>query len=67
MGKYDDAMYRYLSDNGRFADLFNGGLFGGRPVVRAETLEDASERYVDAVSQEDGRERNDAVLCGGMG
>ena len=26
MGKYDDAMYSYLSDNGRFADLFNGAV-----------------------------------------
>ncbi|MCM1111990.1 MAG: Rpn family recombination-promoting nuclease/putative transposase [Muribaculum sp.] len=54
MGKYDDVMYRYLSDNDRFADLFNGVLFGGRPVVRADALVDASERYVDRVSPEGG-------------
>ncbi len=50
MGKYDDAMYRYLSDNERFADLFNAVLFDGRPVVRGELLEDASERCVDVFS-----------------
>ena len=47
MGKYDDAMYRYLSDNDRFADLFNAVLFDGRAVVRGELLEDASERRVE--------------------
>ena len=50
MGKYDEAMYRYLSDNDRFADLFNAVLFGGRAVVQGELLEDASERYVDVLS-----------------
>ncbi len=30
MGKYDDAMYRYLADNDRFADLFNAVFFDGR-------------------------------------
>ena len=50
MGKYDDAMYRYLSDNDRFADLFNAVLFDGRVVVRGEMLEDASERCVEVVS-----------------
>lgn len=47
MGKYDDAMYRYLSDNDRFADLFNAVLFGGRTVVRGENLESHAERSVD--------------------
>ncbi len=50
MGKYDDVMYRYLSDNDRFADLFNAVLFDGRTVVRGELLEDASERFVDVIS-----------------
>ena len=59
MGKYDDAMYRYLSDNDRFADLFNAMLFDGRAVVQGELLEDASERCVDAISE--------AVSAGGGG
>ena len=50
MGKYDDAMYRYLSDNDRFADLFNAVLFEGKVVVQGEMLEDASERCVEVIS-----------------
>lgn len=61
MGKYDDAMYRYLSDNDRFADLINAVLFDGRAVVRGELLEDASERRVevapDAIPQAGARGR----------
>ena len=38
MGKYDDAMFRYLSDNNRFADLFNGILFGGKQLIMWEKL-----------------------------
>ncbi|MDE6015275.1 MAG: hypothetical protein K2H41_06255 [Acetatifactor sp.] len=59
MGKYDDAMYRYLSDNDRFADLFNAVLFDGKVVVQGKLLEDASERYVEVVS--------DAVSRAGAG
>ena len=59
MGKYDDVMYRYLSDNDRFADLFNAVLFDGRAVVQGELLEDASERCVDVISE--------AVLAGAGG
>ncbi len=55
MGKYDDAMYRYLSDNDRFADLFNAVLFDGRSVVRGEMLEDASERCLDVFLDETSR------------
>ncbi|MDE7253180.1 MAG: Rpn family recombination-promoting nuclease/putative transposase, partial [Acetatifactor sp.] len=46
MGKYDDAMYSFLSDNGRFADLFNGAVFGGEKVLQADALEEGAERYV---------------------
>lgn len=46
MGKYDDAMYQFLSDDERFVDLFNGVLFGGQQVLCAEALEGDSERYV---------------------
>ena len=48
MGKYDDALYRYLSDNDRFADFFNAVLFGGRQILRGELLQSDSERYVTA-------------------
>ena len=46
MGKYDMCMKAYLHDKKRFADLFNGSCFQGKPVIRAEDLEEASEGYV---------------------
>ncbi|MCM1184926.1 MAG: Rpn family recombination-promoting nuclease/putative transposase [Lachnoclostridium sp.] len=49
MGKYDDAMYRYLSDNDRFADLFNAVFFDGRQVLKGEMLEPEGERYTERV------------------
>ena len=48
MGKYDMCMKAYLYDKKRFADLFNGSCFQGKPVIRAEDLEEASEGYVVA-------------------
>ncbi len=48
MGKYDMCMKAYLHDKKRFADLFNGSCFQGKPVIRAEDLEEASEGYVIA-------------------
>ena len=30
----------YLKNNSRFADLLNGWLFGGRPVVRPEDIQE---------------------------
>ena len=44
MGKQNDVLLDYFDDNERFADLCNGVLFGGRPVIDPEKLEDASER-----------------------
>ena len=43
--KQNDVLLDYFDDNERFADFFNGILFQGRPEVRAEELEEASERY----------------------
>lgn len=52
MGKYDNVMYRYLSDNNRFADFFNAVFFNGEEVLKGDMLEPDSERYVDVVLQE---------------
>lgn len=38
-------MMDYLSNNERFADVFNGGCFDGRKVVKPEELEEGSEVY----------------------
>lgn len=45
MGKQNDVLLDYFDDNNRFADFFNGILFQGRPEIRSEELEEASERY----------------------
>ncbi len=45
MGQKNEAMLSYLEDDGRFADLFNQSYFGGRQVVDARELEEASEAY----------------------
>ena len=39
--KPDAVLKEFWRDNERFADLFNGALFGGRPVIRPETLEES--------------------------
>ena len=45
MGVQNDVLLDYFDDNSRFADLFNGVLFRGRPEICPEELEEASERY----------------------
>ena len=47
MGKLNTAMRTFLCDRERFADLFNGVFFQGKPVIRAERLLEASETYSD--------------------
>lgn len=45
MGKMNQAMQHYLEDGERFADLFNGVYFKGKPVIKAEDLTEGSEHY----------------------
>ena len=45
MGKISNSINHYLSDNRRFADLFNGICFQGETVVRAEELSETSQVY----------------------
>ena len=40
MGKMDVLLKSYLGDARRYADLWNGGLFCGRQIVKAEELEE---------------------------
>ena len=47
MGKENDLMLDYLRDNRRFADLFNGGLFGGEAIINAADLQEGSENYTE--------------------
>ncbi len=50
MGEVNDVLMDYLRDNTRFADLFNGALFGGENVIRAEELFEGSEVSVEGLS-----------------
>ena len=47
MGKLSNAVLDYFDDNVRFANLFNGSLFGGRTVVNPQELVEGSEVYPD--------------------
>lgn len=40
MGKADAAVKNWLGDKRRFADLFNGVLFGGEQVLTENSLEE---------------------------
>lgn len=48
MGKTDVAVKRWLSDNSRFADLFNGTVFGGKQVILPGELEEM-DREADII------------------
>jgi len=60
MGRENEAMLEYLDDQERFADVFNGGCFGGVQIVRADQLIEGSEVYVEehsAISKQGGAGR----------
>lgn len=46
MGKMNHVINRYLDDERRFADLFNGIWFRGEGIISPENLQDCSERYI---------------------
>ena len=52
MGKISIAMNHYLSDNRRFADLFNGAFFYGETVVNAEELSGTTEVYRETLAED---------------
>lgn len=51
MGKDDNATYEFFSDDKRFADFYNGAVFHGQAVVRADMLAEGGERYVCSHSE----------------
>lgn len=69
MGKYDVLMGKYLSNRERFADFFNGVLFGGEQVVDPDMLERAAGDYPAAgkKSQKPGDRSTDVNSCGRKG
>lgn len=50
MGKQDTALKQFLSDNRRFAELFNNALFDGAPVVRPEKLKEADTTEAEVIA-----------------
>lgn len=57
MGKANVAVNNWLSDNERFADLFNGALFEGRQIIRPEELEPLDREADIIVTDKDGKEK----------
>ena len=57
MGKPDIAVKHWLNDNERFADLFNGTVFGGRHVIRAEELESMDRETDIIVTDKNGKRK----------
>ena len=51
MGQESNAMMDYLSNNERFADVFNGGCFDGQKVVKPQELEEGSEVYKEVTGK----------------
>lgn len=47
MGKYAETMDLYMSNNDRFAEMFNIAVFQGESVVRADELEDDEAHYIE--------------------
>ena len=48
MGRADIAVKNWLGDRERFADLFNGTIFGGKQIILPEELEDM-DRETDII------------------
>lgn len=46
MGKQDDFQSHYFENKKRFADIFNGCLFGGKELMKPEDLEEADSVVV---------------------
>lgn len=57
MGKADIAVKNWLNDRERFADLFNGTVFGGKQVVLPEELEDMDRETDIIITDKDRKER----------
>ncbi len=48
MGKQDDYQSQFFENKNRFADLYNGCLFGGKDIMKAEDLEEADSVIVSS-------------------
>ena len=46
MGKQDLLAKKYMSDNEKFADVFNYYLYNGKQVIKSENLKEESIREI---------------------
>lgn len=58
MGKADVAVKIWLNDNERFADLFNGAIFGGETVILPDELEDLERETDILITDKQGKSRD---------
>ena len=58
MGKADVAVKIWLSDNERFADLFNGTIFGGEKIILPDELEDLDRETDILITDKKGKSRD---------
>ena len=63
MGTISNSINHYLSDNRRFADLFNGICFQGETVVRAEDLSETSQVYHSITGTSSRRRERICDIC----
>ena len=54
MGKSDTVLSAWLGDEKRFADLYNGSVFQGRQMVKAENLQPEKENFKELIRDKDG-------------
>lgn len=69
VGKKDIGLKTYLRDTARYADLWNGGVFQGRQIVKAEELQEASPVHVRSEHDEAMERQGDLVMkqyCNGQ-
>lgn len=66
MGKYDVLMGKYFSNRERFADLFNGILFGGDRMIVPESLEREAGDYLKTEEQKIKRRYRDLKMKSGQ-
>ena len=57
MGKTNVAVNRWLADNERFADLFNGFMFHGKQIIQPEDLENLDREADILITDKSGKTR----------
>ena len=55
MGKKDIATKKYMSDNVRFADVFNYAIYGGRQIIKHDMLKEISAEELLLMEGENGK------------